>query len=729
MRMSILQRGFYTVLFSSLLVACGDFDINSSEKTTPEATITFPDNQSSTTANTTKFRGTLTANGNTIDAVTLNGHAVSSSDQFANWSLTTELAPGTNDLDLVISYQVPEDEQETQLLSDIYLNDSHKTLTADRSRIDSKLWLEAPQAIHVDNNATQAWIADATTGQFMQVDLATGGTRLIADSVTGTGPVLDTVSAIWADAASERAWVVDNSLNALIEVDLSNGNRTTISGSNNGSGTLFSGLTSLSVDVSSNFAWVSDSFALYEVNLANGNRRVVASNSVGAGDTFASIQDIWVDADNNIAWAIDRTNIALYEIDLNTGDRTVLSGTSQNPTPSQVGAGPIFVAPNAITGDLISNTLWVSDVSLDAIFSVDINTGDRTLLSDATLGTGDALSSPQGMAFDRQNNQIVVVDSIVDAVFTVANGSGNRTLLSSNRVGEGTLLEYMRSIDVDPAAGLAWVADSDVDGIVEIDLYSGTRRIISNDTTGTGDTFSRPVDLQISADHSLAWVTDTSLDAIFEVDMATGNRRILSDSTIGSGPLMVNTKEIVVDAANNVAYGLDSSLQSLLRINLTNGDREVLIDASSNAMLLFNSFRGLVMNEDFTKAWVGETNAALQLFDLTAGTVSAVSDNSNLGTGPVISILNDVAVNSDATIAYVLNIANLLEVDLATGNRTLVSGFDFDSSTTVGSGLAFDDPESLTIDWQNQIAWVADRRREAIIKVDLVTGNRIVIAK
>ena len=70
-----------------------------------------------------------------------------------------------------------------------------------------------------------------------------------------------------------------------------------------------------------------------------------------------------------------------------------------------------------------------------------------------------------------------------------------------------------------------------------------------------------------------------------------------------------------------------------------------------------------------------------------------------------------------------IGVKALLSVDLATGNRTIIS------DATTGSGQAFDHLWSMTVNNAETTAYVADSNDRILFAVDLATGNRTIISK
>lgn len=85
------------LIFSQVLTACGGGSDTSVDSTAPAASITFPTAVSATEGNSIIVRGTATDNSE-ITVVRVNGLDVTSSNNFATWQATVNLAPGVNTL-------------------------------------------------------------------------------------------------------------------------------------------------------------------------------------------------------------------------------------------------------------------------------------------------------------------------------------------------------------------------------------------------------------------------------------------------------------------------------------------------------------------------------------------------------------------------------------------------------------------------------------------------------
>ena len=81
-------------LSALLLAACGSDDPK--DVTLPSAAVTFPATKAFTTAATSRLVGTASDDAGPVSAVTVNGQPVTTTDNFATWSIDVTLNQGVN---------------------------------------------------------------------------------------------------------------------------------------------------------------------------------------------------------------------------------------------------------------------------------------------------------------------------------------------------------------------------------------------------------------------------------------------------------------------------------------------------------------------------------------------------------------------------------------------------------------------------------------------------------
>src|SRR5690606_12478012 len=113
-------------------------------------------------------------------------------------------------------------------------------------------------------------------------------------------------------------------------------------------------------------------------------------------------------------------------------------------------------------------------VSGDLLLQVDTDTGAATILSH-TWNDGPEFGSPYGVSFDSANARLLVTDTALPALFAVDTATGNRSILSGASIGSGPPLDSPRDVEVDAQTGLAFLADAGAAALFTIDTVSGER--------------------------------------------------------------------------------------------------------------------------------------------------------------------------------------------------------------------------------------------------------------
>ncbi len=231
----------------------------------------------------------------------------------------------------------------------------------------------------LDNTVRAIAVLDASTvmatnlTSLILVDMMTGDRTIGTGAGTGSGPALTEVTGVgrW----NGQAILVHRT--SLISVGLSDGTRAVISGPTTGMGPEFSG-GHLATDEGNDRAYVlSSSGRLTRVDLGNGNREEI-SPSQGVGPSAISYKGVAFDAANNVIVASGRKRGApdcLFTIDLASGQHTIVSGP-------MLGVGPDLDYVGGVTWDTADGSaLVISGESPKVLVRVDIATGNRTVVA------------------------------------------------------------------------------------------------------------------------------------------------------------------------------------------------------------------------------------------------------------------------------------------------------------------------------------------------------------
>ncbi len=372
-----------------------------------------------------------------------------------------------------------------------------------------------------------------------------GRSRTVKLNVRNQPVFSDPKDVVW-DSANQRALVVDKVVHALLAVDLKNGDISLISGLSTGNGSAFESPEAVALDSANNRALVMDSNlkALLAVDLGSGNRTIISKKGVkGAGPAFVGSGDLSLDSANQRVLVVDDELEALIAVKLGSGDRTVISGEN-------TGSGPAFVRPGALDFDSANHRVLVIDESLPALLAVDLNNGDRTVISDANTGAGPAFDFPVAVALDNTNGRALVMnyvdlgDDYRIALVAVNLDSGDRTVISDENTGAGPLFFSVDpSIALDKGKNRALVVDgeSGLNALLTVDLSNGNRTKISDSSIGSGPPFNFPTDVAIDNANRRALVVNRGIQdefsgALLAVNLNGGNRSVISSNSTGKGP-------------------------------------------------------------------------------------------------------------------------------------------------------------------------------------------------
>ncbi len=175
--------------------------------------------------------------------------------------------------------------------------------------------------------------------------------------------------------------------------------------------------------------------SLISVDLRTGKREEILTESISKTLNINFIADFIV-ASESIIYVLDtKQNVdrgfsarailpEIIEIDLNTATARVISGPS-------VGSGLMFANPQNMTLSS-NNTLLISDTgagtsSTGRVFEVDLDTGDRVVISNDIVGKGPSFRSLGGI-IELSAAEIIVFDNTYLDLMVVERATGKRSL-------------------------------------------------------------------------------------------------------------------------------------------------------------------------------------------------------------------------------------------------------------------------------------------------------------
>lgn len=396
------------------------------------------------------------------------------------------------------------------------------------------------------------------------------------------------------DYAHDRLFVLNGPITRELNViGLGTGSETLLSGANQpDANNRFGTPTALAINADGSKAYVTDLLAIplfegtnrsgiIEVDGLTGERTILSSVEDGTGIDMVEPTGIAVDDSANRAIVTDKELAAVLNVSLDTGDRSVLSGSV-----------PEIDYPTAVLADPANQRVFVgTGARQGTIFVVDLQSGALEVVFDTTNGTQEIVDRVEGMALDVERNRLYFVDT--SALQYVDLVTGDHTLVSGFDyvagldVGSGPDVDGTRALALDLANNRAYLLSEFNQHVVGVNLTTGDRTSVSdNSGAGSGQAFLDPHDMAVDLINQKGYVgnrgdADTGGGFIQEVDLVTGDRTVIANNT-GTG---VGLGSISFGTGQSLAY--DTAKQRLIyfagspvAIDIATGDRESIINSS-----------------------------------------------------------------------------------------------------------------------------------------------------
>jgi hypothetical protein len=201
----------------------------------------------------------------------------------------------------------------------------------------------------------------------------------------------------------------------------------------------------------------------------------------------------------------------------------------------------------------------------------------------------------------------------------------------------------------------------------------------------------RNLALDVSGNRVLFTDNDNSganADALYAVDLTTGARTVVSSTTLGTGATFELPMDLVLDPAINptraiIANGSGSvQLPNLLAVSLANGNRSILVPSSGGAGGVPFTLPGPLFLDSVNSRLIATNIYPQHLFavPLPAASRQLISGTypgllTVRGTGPPQLFANglDVDVSNDVAFVSTANNVAVMAIDLVSGDRVLIS--------------------------------------------------------
>ena len=452
---------------------------------------------------------------------------------------------------------------------------------------------------------------------------------------------------------------------------------------------------------------------IYQIDTNSGDSALLFNDS-GLSLQAAGAADIALDSESQTLYVFHTNDYRIISIDLNSGERKLITSNSTifgNELAGHVdmdfGGGRLV----ATSGDGIHKLL-----------NINLATGQRELISDSLLVAPNTYNNLRGLVVE---GDYAYVADVHGYLLRVDARDGSFSVVSdvTEEKQEHLLINYEPALELDSASGKIFVLGNVV---FSIDLVTGQRSRIDKPLVGAGPAFgvSYGLDAPISGDHVYALTGLTDEAALIRVDRASGDRTLVSNSMMGSGDSLTSVVDLALDQANGLAYVAEST--QITRVDLATGERTV---ASGNSMGSGDVFSGITALEYDPFGSLLFVNSAQndKVFSVNPVTGDrSVIYGPSTGSGPFLAGVIDIDINpTDNTKLYLVDNSEvaLIALDLTDNSREIIS------SSTKGDGPLLDYFNSdLEVTDDGKFAVVSGYYDAAAgdinIYIDLASGDR-----
>lgn len=420
----------------------------------------------------------------------------------------------------------------------------------------------------------------------------------------------------------------------------------------------------------------------------------------------------------------------IFSIDVTSGLRRLIS-TQDN------GLGDFPLDFKSITVDSREEFLYLLDFRGEAVWRINISTGDRQVLSDDINGAGLNINAPSGISIGPNDGKVYVVDwnaGTGGVIFEIDRVTGDRVVISGNGIGTGPAFDVAQQMVYDDRDEVFYVADSGLDAIIEVDIDSGNRRIVSSDSVGDGDNINSPNSLALDKNENVLY-TDTNYfalgrstaRAIVSIDLESGDKTVVSGENaafeqVGDGESVGFVQALALN--DQTGSLVYAGTGPLLGIDLNNGDRVILSQPSGEYGRQWEF--PLAIEKLSDRLIIGDSqHKAFFQYDLESGAVSEYLRPDDAG----LSVPNSYdSFTIDEAQQTLFNLSSLLF------GENVIRAYNIADGTftkVTGDGLGSGDPivfrQDIGIDKNNSRLLVSDSFSQNIFTVDIETGDRALL--
>ena len=412
---------------------------------------------------------------------------------------------------------------------------------------------------------------------------------------------------------------------------------------------------------------------------------------------------------------------------LTNGSRVTVKGSAVDPEGDRI-ASVMVAGEAATTSD--DYAYWEASITLaPGVNEIVIATADENGSSDPTSKSIFLTSSPlldQGvdtLLLDQERNRTLALSAAGNTLYSVDSVSGLVEVLSSNDDAASADVPFDAPVDMLIHGQAIYVLNEGDSSIVLVDPQTGARTLFSAQIQPAADALLvRPSAMTVDALGNRLLVSDVGNSSVVAVSLVDGERRVISSLTKPNANHPFSFPGDIVVDTSQPDRAFVANITELQTVSLDSGEREPFF-VNSN----FFAFKQMKMDaandrllmEEFG-LYSGFIGVGLADGDVTVISSKTVPNQDYIFWRPeglVVDSDNDRGLTFDKTSA------SLVAFDLTHGEKVAV-----DSSDHVPSAqAAFGSPQDMMLDAVNNKLFVIDSARNAIIAVDIASGQRSIV--
>lgn len=392
----------------------------------------------------------------------------------------------------------------------------------------------------------------------------------------------------------------------------------------------------------------------------------------------------------------------LYSLDLETGYFSVISDEN-------VGEGP-GESFDGIALDGARDRILVTSQRRDSagLIEVDPDTGVRELFSSDEEDLGPPFVSAEDIHID--GSRALVTDRSAEALlYFVALADGKRTALDA---GEGPGIDRAEAVTMGPTVPL--VLDSGTNRVISIDsVEDGAHSVVTGGGTGSGPSMSLSTDIAYHEDVGFLALTRFEL---LSVDLENGDRATVSSGEVGEGPEFPLPSAVEI-LDSDTALVLDANLDGVIAVDLESGDRTEVTNVHIGEGPSMAIIGGMTYDHVSGNIYVGESGDGA-LIEITPGGDRTYVNEPTEALGGLHALCVDHA--GDRVLVADGQLQQLAAIDRVSGEVSIISSSRGDG---IGDGLPMSRLRGVVL-LDEDTALLLDQGLPDLIVVDLDSGDR-----